>query len=164
MSVFSSIAASGAASNNTPNPANTVNPVAATPDASVAASASAAQYSIGIDLGTTHSLVAAVRNGVAECLPDAQGRVLLPSVVRYLANGGRQIGYDAVAAQAQDARNTIASAKRFMGRSMGDLAHEAPHLPYEFVATPGMVALAPWKSAPKFWPACASVPKTAWAD
>mgnify|MGYP002041325691 CR=1 FL=1 len=73
------------------------------------------RIAVGIDLGTTHSLVAAVRNGVSECLPDAQGRVLLPSVVRYLANGGRQIGYDAVAAQAQDARNTIASAKRFMG-------------------------------------------------
>src|SRR6476620_10936715 len=78
---------------------------------------------VGIDLGTTHSLVAAVRNGVAECLPDEQGRVLLPSVVRYLENGGRQIGYDAQAAQAGDAENTIASVKRFMGRGLVDIAH-----------------------------------------
>ena len=67
------------------------------------------RIAVGIDLGTTHSLVAAVRNGVAECLPDAQGRVLLPSVVRYLESGGRQIGYEAQAAQAQDPENTIAS-------------------------------------------------------
>ena len=101
---------------------------------------------VGIDLGTTHSLVAAVRNGVAECLPDAQGRVLLPSVVRYLEKGGRQIGYEAVAAQALDARNTIASAKRFMGRGLKDVA-EAGKLPYDFVAAggagaEGMVSLA----------------------
>lgn len=104
------------------------------------------RIAVGIDLGTTHSLVAAVRNGVSECLPDAQGRVLLPSVVRYLANGGRQIGYDAVAAQAQDARNTIASAKRFMGRGLKDVA-EAEKLPYDFVVANdagagGMVSLA----------------------
>ncbi|WP_306554906.1 Fe-S protein assembly chaperone HscA [Acidovorax sp.] len=104
------------------------------------------RIAVGIDLGTTHSLVAAVRNGVAECLPDAQGRVLLPSVVRYLENGGRQIGYDAVAAQAQDARNTIASAKRFMGRGLKDVA-EAGKLPYDFVVAAdsdegGMVSLA----------------------
>ncbi len=104
------------------------------------------RIAVGIDLGTTHSLVAAVRNGVAECLPDAQGRVLLPSVVRYLESGGRQIGYDAVAAQAQDARNTIASAKRFMGRGLKDVA-EAGKLPYDFVVAAdsdegGMVSLA----------------------
>ena len=104
------------------------------------------RIAVGIDLGTTHSLVAAVRNGVSECLPDAQGRVLLPSVVRYLANGGRQIGYDAVAAQAQDARNTIASAKRFMGRGLKDVA-EAGRLPYDFVVANdagvgGMISLA----------------------
>ena len=93
------------------------------------------RIAVGIDLGTTHSLVAAVRNGVAECLPDAEGRVLLPSVVRYLQNGGRQIGHDAVAAQAQDARNTIASVKRFMGRGLHDVA-EASKLPYDFVQQP----------------------------
>ena len=71
------------------------------------------RIAIGIDLGTTHSLVAAVRHGVAECLPDEQGRVLLPSVVRYMENNGRQIGYDAVASRLQDPVNTIASVKRF---------------------------------------------------
>ena len=54
------------------------------------------RIAIGIDLGTTHSLVAAVRSGVAECLPDGQGRVVLPSIVRYLPGNGRQIGFDAI--------------------------------------------------------------------
>ncbi len=98
------------------------------------------RIAVGIDLGTTHSLVAAVRNGVAECLPDAQGRVLLPSVVRYLENGGRQIGYDAQANQAGDAENTIASVKRFMGRGLADIANRE-RLPYRFVDQPGMVTL-----------------------
>ncbi|MGE8443296.1 MAG: Fe-S protein assembly chaperone HscA [Comamonas testosteroni] len=89
------------------------------------------RIAVGIDLGTTHSLVAAVRNGVAECLPDDQGRVLLPSVVRYMEMGRRQIGFDAKAAQTQDAVNTISSAKRFMGRSLADI--ESPEkLPYRF--------------------------------
>ena len=65
------------------------------------------RIAVGIDLGTTHSLVAAVRNGMPECLPDAQGQVILPSVVRYLEGGRRQIGRDAQAAQAEDAENTI---------------------------------------------------------
>lgn len=99
------------------------------------------RVAVGIDLGTTHSLVAAVRNGVAECLPDAQGRVILPSVVRYLEGGGRQIGYDAQAAQAQDPENTIASVKRFMGRGLADIAGRGK-LPYRFVDKPGMLALA----------------------
>jgi len=102
------------------------------------------RIAVGIDLGTTHSLVAAVRNGVSECLPDAQGRVLLPSVVRYLDQGGRQIGHEAVAAQVWDARNTIASVKRFMGRSLKDVAR-AGQLPYDFVpdaAAQGMLSLA----------------------
>ncbi|RGE41409.1 Fe-S protein assembly chaperone HscA [Comamonas testosteroni] len=89
------------------------------------------RIAVGIDLGTTHSLVASVRNGVAECLPDAEGRVLLPSVVRYMEGGRRQIGFDAKAAQAADAANTISSAKRFMGRSLADI--ESPEkLPYHF--------------------------------
>lgn len=79
------------------------------------------RIAVGIDLGTTHSLVAAVRHGVAECLPDNQGRVILPSVVRYLTGGGREIGYDAQAALASDPENTIASVKRFMGRSLADV-------------------------------------------
>jgi molecular chaperone HscA len=98
------------------------------------------RIAVGIDLGTTHSLVASVRNGVAECLPDAQGRVLLPSVVRYTEGGGRQIGFDAQAAQAIDPQNTIASAKRFMGRGLADVANR-DKLPYTFVEQPGMVAL-----------------------
>ena len=98
------------------------------------------RIAVGIDLGTTHSLVAAVRNGVADCLPDAQGRVLLPSAVRYLPGGGRQVGFNALAAQASDAQNTVVSVKRFMGRALGDVAGAA-RLPYRFVDRPGMLAL-----------------------
>jgi molecular chaperone HscA len=95
---------------------------------------------VGIDLGTTHSLVASVRHGVPECLPDAQGHVILPSVVRYIEGGRRQIGLDAQAALAQDPENTIASVKRFMGRSLADVAgHEK--LPYRFVDHAGMLGL-----------------------
>ncbi len=98
------------------------------------------RIAVGIDLGTTHSLVAAVRHGVAECLPDAQGQVILPSVVRYLEGGGRQIGHEAHAAQAQDPQNTIASVKRFMGRGLADIANR-DQLPYRFIEQPGMVSL-----------------------
>lgn len=91
---------------------------------------------MGIDLGTTHSLVAAVRHGTAECLPDDEGRVLLPSVVRYLENNGRQIGYDAVASRLQDPENTIASVKRLMGRGLHDIAEQAS-LPYQLLAQGG---------------------------
>jgi molecular chaperone HscA len=99
------------------------------------------RVAIGIDLGTTHSLVASVRHGVAECLPDAQGRVLLPSAVRYLDAGARQIGLDALAAQAEDPENTLVSVKRFMGRGLADVAG-AGRLPYRFVDRPGMLAIA----------------------
>ena len=98
------------------------------------------RIAVGIDLGTTHSLVAAVRHGAAECLPDAQGRVLLPSVVRYLDGRRRQVGWEARAHQAEDAADTIASAKRFMGRRLADLK-DASRLPYRFVDQPGMVAV-----------------------
>jgi molecular chaperone HscA len=98
------------------------------------------RLAVGIDLGTTNSLVAALRHGVAECLPDAQGRVLLPSIVRYLDGGRRQIGHDAQAAQADDPVNSVASAKRFMGRRLADL-DDAARLPYHFVDLPGMVAV-----------------------
>ena len=98
------------------------------------------RVAVGIDLGTTHSLVAAVRHGVAECLPDADGAVILPSVVRYLDGGRRQIGAAARAAQAEDAENTIASVKRFMGRTLADIPGHGK-LPYRFVDRPGMVAL-----------------------
>jgi molecular chaperone HscA len=98
------------------------------------------RIAVGIDLGTTHSLVAAVRNGVAECLPDAQGRVILPSAVRYLAGGGRQIGAQALADAVLDPRNTVVSVKRFMGRGLADITGR-DKLPYEFVDAPGMVQL-----------------------
>ncbi len=98
------------------------------------------RVAVGIDLGTTHSLVAAVRHGVAECLPDAEGRVILPSVVRYLPGNGRQIGFDALAAEASDPENTIASVKRFMGRGLTDIAGREK-LPYRFVDKTGMVSL-----------------------
>jgi molecular chaperone HscA len=81
------------------------------------------RIAVGIDLGTTHSLVAAVRNGVAECLPDAEGRVLLPSAVRYLDAERRQIGFDALAARASDPSNVITSVKRLMGRGLADIAN-----------------------------------------
>jgi molecular chaperone HscA len=99
------------------------------------------RIAVGIDLGTTHSLVAALRHGHAECLPDEQGRVLLPSAVRYLGGGRRQIGHEALAAQAEDAENTIVSVKRFMGRRLADVAG-AGRLPYRFVDAPGMLAIA----------------------
>lgn len=98
------------------------------------------RVAVGIDLGTTHSLVASVRHGVAECLPDAQGRVILPSVVRYLEGGGRQIGFDAQDALALDPENTIASVKRFMGRSVKDVVGHG-RLPYRLVDHPGMLGL-----------------------
>ena len=101
------------------------------------------RIAVGIDLGTTHSLVAAVRHGVAECLPDEQGRVILPSVVRYLAQGkgsGRQIGFDALAAQVDDPANTISSVKRLMGRRLADVA-DASRLPYTVLDRPGMAAV-----------------------
>jgi len=99
------------------------------------------RIAVGIDLGTTHSLVAAMRNGVAECLPDEQGRALLPSVVRYLEGGRRQIGFEARDAQAHDPENTLASTKRFMGRQLADVSGHG-RLPYRFVDQPGMLALA----------------------
>jgi molecular chaperone HscA len=98
------------------------------------------RIAVGIDLGTTHSLVAAMRHGVAECLPDAQGRLLLPSVVRYLEGGRREIGDTAREHQADDPENTLVSVKRFMGRKRDDIADRA-RLPYRFVDQPGMVGI-----------------------
>ena len=99
------------------------------------------RVAVGIDLGTTHSLVAAVRSGTPECLPDAQGRKLLPSAVRYLEGGRRAIGFDALDAQAEDPENTIVSVKRFMGRALADVAGREK-LPYRFVDHPGVVSIA----------------------
>ena len=98
------------------------------------------RIAVGIDLGTTHSLVAAMRNGVAECLPDNEGRVILPSAVRFLENGGRQIGHEALKNQAEDPQNTIVSVKRFMGRGVKDIAHPEK-LPYVLLDKPGMLSL-----------------------
>jgi molecular chaperone HscA len=98
------------------------------------------RIAVGIDLGTTHSLVAAVRNGVADCLPDVAGRVILPSVVRYQPQGRRLIGFDALADATLDPVNTIASVKRFMGRGLADVAGR-DKLPYDFEDAPGMVRL-----------------------
>ena len=102
------------------------------------------RIAVGIDLGTTHSLVAAVRHGVAECLPDLHGRAILPSAVRYFVDERgqvrRQVGADALADAAADPRNTIVSVKRFMGRALADVA-QRDKLPYAFVDTPGMVQI-----------------------
>jgi molecular chaperone HscA len=98
------------------------------------------RLAVGIDLGTTNSLVATVRNSVPEILTDEEGRSLLPSVVHYLKNGNAQIGYKALAAQNVDPKNTIVSVKRFMGRGLKDIAY-AENLPYDFLDTPGMVQL-----------------------
>ncbi|PKO38745.1 MAG: Fe-S protein assembly chaperone HscA [Betaproteobacteria bacterium HGW-Betaproteobacteria-6] len=96
------------------------------------------KLAIGIDLGTTNSLVATVRSGIAVCLSDEQGRPLLPSVVRYHADNSTEVGYDAQTRQAIDPRNTIVSVKRFMGRGLKDIAH-VESMPYDFIEAPGMV-------------------------
>ncbi|MCY5318752.1 Fe-S protein assembly chaperone HscA [Salmonella enterica] len=88
----------------------------------------------GIDLGTTNSLVATVRSGQAETLPDDEGRHLLPSVVHYQQQG-HTVGYAARDNAAQDTANTISSVKRMMGRSLADIQTRYPHLPYRFKAS-----------------------------
>ncbi len=98
------------------------------------------RLAVGIDLGTTNSLVATVRHGIPEVLDDEDGHSLLPSVVRYLPNGHANIGYKAQAAQTTDPKNTIISVKRFMGRGLKDIAY-VENLPYDFVDAPGMVQL-----------------------
>jgi molecular chaperone HscA len=98
------------------------------------------RLAIGIDLGTTNSLVATVRSGVATVLPDAQGRPLLPSIVRYLPGGGVEVGYAAQAQEAEDPKNSIASVKRCMGRGLKDVVH-AENAPYDFLDAPGMVQI-----------------------
>ncbi len=98
------------------------------------------RLAVGIDLGTTNSLVATVRNGVPQCLQDEEGRLLLPSVVHYLPDGQIAVGRKAQVAQATDPRNTIVSVKRFMGRGLKDVAH-VETMPYDFVDAAGMVRL-----------------------
>lgn len=91
------------------------------------------RLAVGIDLGTTNSLVAAVRSGVAEPLPDAQGDVIVPSAVRYHA-GRVEVGRTARDTALEDPLNTILSVKRLMGRGLEDVKHLGEHLPYRFVA------------------------------
>ena len=94
----------------------------------------------GIDLGTTNSLIATVQSAQARALPDEDGALLLPSVVRYLPGNGIVVGREAQESQADDPQNTIVSVKRFMGRSLSDLK-EAAGLPYQFTDGPGMVGI-----------------------
>lgn len=98
------------------------------------------RLAVGIDLGTTNSLVAAVRSSIPEVLTDESGRALLPSVVRYLADRTTHIGYRAQEEAIRDPKNTIVSAKRFMGRGLHDIAN-VEHSPYDFVEAPGMVQI-----------------------
>ena len=94
------------------------------------------RLAVGIDLGTTNSLVATVRNGISVVLNDENGRAMLPSVVRYLADGGVVVGEAAQAMQSEDAANTIVSVKRFMGRGLKDVG-EISRSPYRFADAPG---------------------------
>jgi molecular chaperone HscA len=90
------------------------------------------KLAVGIDLGTTNSLVATVKSGMTTVLQDEHGHALLPSVVRYMPDGEVVVGHEAQAQQSADPVNTIVSAKRFMGRSLKDIADRA-HIPYHFV-------------------------------
>jgi molecular chaperone HscA len=98
------------------------------------------KLAVGIDLGTTNSLVASVRNGLSVVLNDEVGRPLLPSIVHYTPAGEVVVGYAAQVQQAHDPKNTIVSVKRFMGRGLRDIAH-LETMPYDFVDAPGMVRL-----------------------
>lgn len=98
------------------------------------------RLAVGIDLGTTNSLVATVRSADTQVLADESGRKILPSIVRYLADGTVDVGYTAQAAQSEDAANTIASVKRFMGRAAGDL-HDIENLSYAFYQESGMLRI-----------------------
>jgi len=97
------------------------------------------RLAVGIDLGTTNSLVAAVRSGIADTLPDEQGRHLLPSVVHYRRGVDPEVGEAALEAAADDPLNTIASVKRLMGRGVEDVKRLGNLLPYEF--SPGASAM-----------------------
>ncbi len=98
------------------------------------------RLAVGIDLGTTNSLVATMRSGIAVVLNDADGHALLPSIVRYFPDGNTAVGNPAQVELARDPRNTIVSVKRFMGRGLKDVAN-AENCPYDFLDSPGMVQL-----------------------
>ncbi|MDH0290255.1 Fe-S protein assembly chaperone HscA [Pseudomonas sp. GD04087] len=89
------------------------------------------RLAVGIDLGTTNSLVAAVRSGVAAPLPDDRGEVILPSAVRYLADR-IEVGENVRATASQDPLNSIISVKRLMGRGLEDVKQLGGQLPYRF--------------------------------
>ena len=95
------------------------------------------KHAVGIDLGTTNSLVATVRSGMAEVLTDEQGRELLPSVAHYTADGVSCVGYEAAEHNVSDPLNTLASVKRLMGRGLADVKTFGDQLPYEFAADDG---------------------------
>src|SRR5437588_8757655 len=97
------------------------------------------RLAVGIDLGTTNSLVATVRHGIPVVLPDAEGRPLLPSIVRY-GDHGIDVGYPAQDALVADPQTTIVSVKRLMGRGLADLS-DARRFPYRFIDAPGMVQI-----------------------
>jgi molecular chaperone HscA len=99
------------------------------------------KLAIGIDLGTTNSLVATVQSGMSIVLQDEHGHALLPSVVRYLEDGSVTIGHAAQSVQSADPKNTISSVKRFMGRGINDIP-DTTHIPYKFRDTgAGMVQI-----------------------
>ena len=98
------------------------------------------RLAVGIDLGTTNSLVATVRSGMSIVLSDSTGRPLLPSIVRYETDGQVEVGYAAQTRQCADPQNTIVSVKRFMGRGLKDIPH-ANEMPYQFIDAPGMVQI-----------------------
>src|SRR5512139_3430789 len=98
------------------------------------------RLAVGIDLGTTNSLVATLRSGEAAVLTDEAGHALLPSVVRYVQDCIPEVGLAAQLRQSDDPHNTIVSVKRFMGRGLKDVPGAAT-LPYRFVDAPGMVRL-----------------------
>ena len=95
------------------------------------------KHAAGIDLGTTNSLVATVRSGMAEVLSDEQGRELLPSVAHYTSEGVSCVGYEAAEHNVSDPLNTLASVKRLMGRGLADVKTFGDQLPYEFAADDG---------------------------
>jgi molecular chaperone HscA len=99
------------------------------------------RLAVGIDLGTTNSLIATVKSGAAEVLINHDGEKLTPSVVRYFADGRIEVGAKPKAEQAEDPANTVVSVKRFMGRGMADVAKYGA-LPYQFIDAPGMVKIA----------------------
>lgn len=101
----------------------------------------ARKFAVGIDLGTTNSLIASVRNANAETLLDTQGNALVPSVVRYLPDGKVELGAEAQKSAITDPYNTISSIKRFMGRGVEDVVRLNQQLPYQFSAQEGMAKI-----------------------